>query len=754
MSTASSSFDLLAEPIRRWIWDKKWSALRDIQERAIPLLLNSDQDAIIAAATASGKTEAAFLPLISRAYSDAEPGRGFDLVYVSPLKALINDQFRRLEDLCERIEMPVHPWHGDVDAGKKRKARQDPRGILLITPESIESLFVNRGLEIPGLFSRVQAIVIDELHAMLDTERGMHLRSLLARIEVAVKRKVRRVGLSATLGDMELTKQYLRPGAIQDVALLESAEDRGTLKLQLRGYTVGSSASEPPDVGVENSSDDQKNHDTVSFRDAQEAAVERAIAQHVFETLRGTQNLVFAGSRNKVETYADLLGIMTKERQLPDEFFPHHGNLSRDHRHFVENRLKAAKEPTTAICTSTLELGIDIGDVEAVSQIGAPYSVSSLRQRMGRSGRRPGKPAILRLYVSEDAIDASSHPVDQLRLNLARTVAMVDLMLEGWCEPPRPNALHLSTLVHQVLSIIAERNGAKAALVYKILCDVGPFHRVDQGLFMSLLRHMGSPEIDLIVQSPDGLLLLGGRAEKIVEHYSFYSVFQTTDEYRVVSSGKTLGTIPIDMVLAPDMTIVFSGRRWRVVEVHDREKVVEVVPDQTGRPPRFGGDVGIIEDVVIERMRQTLAQDMPHRYLDQHAAELLQEARGWYERLGLSERRIIEIDETSCLLATWAGTVRNGSLTLALISHGLSVKIEDGMLEISGSDVSSVRGVLEDLANGPTPQPSELARFTAKPEREKYHSYLSEELLLRDIVSAQIDAEAVPLLAERLLEQG
>ena len=169
MTSVSSSFDLLAEPVRRWIWEKNWSALRDIQEMAIPLLLQSDQDAIIAAATASGKTEAAFLPLISSVISkeSGSDGNGFDLVYISPLKALINDQFRRLEDLCERLELPVYPWHGDVSASIKARARKQRRGILLITPESLEAMFVLRGLEIPALFGRVEAVVVDELHAML-----------------------------------------------------------------------------------------------------------------------------------------------------------------------------------------------------------------------------------------------------------------------------------------------------------------------------------------------------------------------------------------------------------------------------------------------------------------------------------------------------------------------------------------------------------------------------------------------------------
>ena len=178
-SDASSSFDLLARPVQEWIWRNNWRELNDIQEQAIPLLLSEGADVIIAAPTAAGKTEAAFLPLLSRLLSTNRDIEGFDIVYVSPLKALINDQFRRLDELCEMIEIPVHKWHGDVSSVAKAKARRERRGVLLITPESLEAMFVLRGLEVPGLFAGVECVIIDELHAMLDTERGVQLSSLL-----------------------------------------------------------------------------------------------------------------------------------------------------------------------------------------------------------------------------------------------------------------------------------------------------------------------------------------------------------------------------------------------------------------------------------------------------------------------------------------------------------------------------------------------------------------------------------------------
>lgn len=740
----SGSFALLAEPIRRWIWRKNWSSLRDIQERSIPLLVQEENDVIIAAATAGGKTEAAFLPLISRVIESDSEGRGFDLLYISPLRALINDQFRRLEDLCETVDLPVHPWHGDISAAAKSKARKNPRGILLITPESLEATFVLRGLEVPGLFGKLNCIVIDELHAFLGTERGIQLLSLLARLEFATRRRIRRVGLSATLGDMNLVRQYLRPEAPQAVTVLQSDSEGPVLRLQLRGYRIPK-----PESGIRKhreSAEDQE--PSISAR--------RAIATHVFDKLRGKTNLVFAGRRDEVEVFSDLLRRISEQRHLPNEFHPHHANLSREHRTFVERRLKEAKIPTTAVCTATLELGIDIGDVECVAQIGAPFSVASLRQRLGRSGRRAGQPAVLRMYSVERDIDADTRSVDTLRLDLVQSIAMVDLLLEGWCEPPRPAALHLSTLVHQVLSVVAERNGIEAKRLFSILCGHGPFKQVDMGLFARLLRRIGTPEVALIEQSRDGTLLLGRKGEDIVEHYSFYAVFQTPEEYRILFNGRSLGTIPIDNPLAPGMSIIFSGKRWRIRSIHDRDKVIEVEWDATGRSPCFGGDGGIIDDTVVRRMRTILEGDEIPRYLDREAADLLSEGRRNYRRLGLAGSRIVKLGGGRHLIATWSGTIQTTNFALILRSHGFTVDIHEGFLDVEREHEAEVGlpDILKKLAKDPAPSGKHLASNVMIPQTEKYHPHLSRDLLVEDALSGRLLPDAVPEMAAGILEES
>lgn len=731
----SLAFDRLIEPVRKWIWQKGWAALREIQEQAIPAVLDTDADIIIAAATAAGKTEAAFLPIIS--HIAGATGRGFKAIYISPLKALINDQFKRLDELCEAVELPVYRWHGDVSASIKAKARRTPDGLVLITPESLEALFVRRGAEVSSLFASLEFVVIDELHAFIGAERGRQLQSLLHRLDAATGRSIRRIGLSATLGDMTLAAEFLRPSP-SNVTVLEAPASNQELRLQIRGYERHQ--SDDRTLSVEEKAKIDLFHMT-------------EIAKHVFGTLRGSNGLVFAGSRGNVEVYSDLLRQATEKQGLPEEFFPHHANLTRAHREFVEDRLKDGKLPTSAVCTSTLELGIDIGAIEGVAQIGAPWAVASLRQRLGRSGRRADRPAVLRVYITERQLRPGQrlHPADGMRSQLVQAIAMINLLVAKKFEPPHVGALHLSTLVQQVLAVIAQYGGSTAAKLYKLLCENGAFRSVSPNTFARLLRALGDEECRLIEQTPDGTLLLGERGEKIVDHYDFYAVFQSLDEFRIVYEGKELGTLPVVSILVPGMTIIFSGRRWEVLEIRDREKIVIVSPSRAGVPPLFGGEGGDLHDIVAAEMQRIYQSSELPPYLDQQALQFLDEGREEFRRLGLDKANLVEV-EGDTFLFPWAGTIATGSLALALKAAGLEVSNRGTIIEVDRMSGGSVREALELLASSPPPDAVQLAMEVGGLVRQKYDAYLPDDLLALGYAVDRMRADAVPALARRVLQ--
>ena len=240
------AFNLLATPIQHVLWDMRWEELRSIQCDAIREILGSEHDIIISAHTAAGKTEAAFLPILSQLFQ--QPPASVGAMYIGPLKALINDQFRRLEDLCQRAEIPVHRWHGDVDAGKKARLLERPGGVLLITPESLESMFINRANAMRRLFSDLRFVVIDEVHSLVGRERGLQLRSLLFRLGRYVRRRFRSIALSATIGDaVQDYKTWLSPDMPENVWQIHDPAEHKQVFFGIQAFlTVKPSAETVP----------------------------------------------------------------------------------------------------------------------------------------------------------------------------------------------------------------------------------------------------------------------------------------------------------------------------------------------------------------------------------------------------------------------------------------------------------------------------------------------------------------------------
>ncbi|MYM92347.1 DEAD/DEAH box helicase [Duganella vulcania] len=717
------NFELLDPRIQRWIWDQGWETLRDAQDRAIPALIGADRDVVIAARTAAGKTEAAFLPILSNLLRD--PGSITNVIYIAPIKALINDQFKRMNELCDRLDVKVTPWHGDIAWSKKAGFAKRPAGVVLITPESLEAIFVNRGPYVASIFAGTRYIVVDEMHVFLGTERGRQLQSLMHRIELAAKRKVARAGLSATLGDMAMAQQFLRPGAAAEVQLIVSKDSGNGLKVQLKGYRMGPANTRDEAIKAYQ-------------------ACEEAIAEHLYNAMRGENNLIFPNSRGNVEIYADLLRAYCERDQVPNAFFPHHGSLSKELREEAERTLKRGSQPASAICTSTLEVGLDIGPVKSIAQIGAPPSVASLRQRLGRSGRRKGMPAILRCYEIERTIDQRSTLSDRVRAGMVQTIAMINLLLQGWCEPPDPLALHGSTLVQQLMSVIAQRGGQTAGQLWRTLVASGPFSTIEQDDFVSLLRMMGGR--DLITQDQQGTLLLGARGEHLVQKHDFYCAFQCDDDYDIIADSKVLGSAPVAAALCEGQGIIFGGRRWRVLQINEKTRQIHVCADQHGQAAQFPGTKGPVHDRVREEMLRILSTSDDIRYLDAEAAELLQEARTFAIAAQLTSRSIIAVQER-CLIMTWKGDCLNNALQVILGTEDIDA-VNMGFYLDAAITQQELTAMLPTLCQSDIGDPEGILAGTAIPAAEKYDWAVPASILRKSYATSKLDlAGALEFLA-------
>lgn len=722
----STSFAQLHPTMQRWVYDQGWSDLHDTQERAIPILREAKHDLIISAATAAGKTEAAFLPICSQlAFSEENFAVGPDVLYISPLKALINDQYDRLEQMCNQAEIFVHRWHGDVGSAHKAKATRAPGGVLLITPESLEAFFVLRGHETHQFFRRLQYVVVDELHSFLATPRGAQLQALMHRVELTSRCSPPRVGLSATLGDMATAQRFLRPSNPESVQVVTSRA-AGELHLQIRGYRARAPSDLDPEEGPP--------HET-------------AIAEHLMQTLRGSDNLVFANSRRAVELYAMRLAERCELHRVPNEFWPHHGSLAKAVREDVEQALKDRTRPVTAVCTSTLELGIDIGSVTSVAQIGPPPTVAALRQRLGRSGRRD-EPAVVRLYISEKETDAKTALVDLLRCDLVQSIAMVELLKEGWLESPQTNGLNLSTLIQQMLSLIAQRGGVTPSDAHRVLCGAGPFEAVSGPQFADLLRSMASS--DLVVQASDGLLLHGRQGERLVNHYSFYAAFETPEEWRLVASGETMGTIPIDHPVEIGGLLLFAGRRWRIVDIDSSQRVITLEPARGGNPPKFGGGGPAVSAAVRSGMVSVLESDKSPAYLDSTATSMLDEARSAWSRHRLSGAGMIEWDGDTLLLP-WVGDNVLWAMALVLRREGLDAQPEGPAINVIGIGAEALRQRLKAILSMPAPTSEDLARAVENRATEKWDWALAVPLSVSSYARRYLDAKAAWSTLQALL---
>lgn len=638
-----SIFDRYAPFIQDFIYRNNWEALRAIQAAAGDAIFNTDENVLLTASTASGKTEAAFFPILTLFSEDMPASVG--AIYIGPLKALINDQFARLNDLCAEAEIPVWHWHGDVAQSHKSKMLKSPSGILQITPESLEAMMLRKHALIPKLFGDLRFIVIDEIHSLMRGDRGGQTICLIERLCRMAGVNPRRIGLSATIGDPAAAGEFLSYGS-----------GRGTVipKIDAKGISWRLSM-EHFYISQQNDPDEKEVSDALPVLDERSDTAPKYAdkgMRYIFEHTRGKKCLVFVNSREECEAVTTTLRSYCEANHEKDRFLIHHGNLSAAYRETAEIAMKDEDTFMTTCTTATLELGIDIGRLERAFQIDAPFTVSSFLQRMGRTGRRDLPPEMW-FVIREELPEPRSMLPETVPWKLLQGIALIQVYLEErWVEPPKLDRLPFSLLYHQTMSTLAS-NGelSPAALASKVL-SLKYFSRISQEDYKLLLRHL--IEIDHIQLTEQGGLIIGLAGERIVNSFKFYAVFQENEEYTVRWGAQELGTI----VMPPPVgeKIAIAGHVWVVEEIDHKRKLVYCEQIKGKVPAYFGDCPGDINTKILLRMKEVLKEDIHYPYMMKNAVIRLDQARLSSSNAGLTDRPLICLGGNMWCLFPWLGT--------------------------------------------------------------------------------------------------
>ena len=685
-------FERYAPFVQDFIYDHAWENLRGIQVAAGEAIFNTDENVLLTASTASGKTEAAFFPILTDLWEN--PPSSVGALYVAPLKALINDQFMRLNDLCEEADIPVWHWHGDVSSSHKQKLLKHPSGILQITPESLEALLMHRHMAVPRLFHDLRFVVIDEVHSLLRGDRGGQTLCLIERLSRMAGVNPRRIGLSATIGDPERTGAFLSSGTGRGCIIPRFEEPGRTWRLSMEHFyltgpqAVERAATEMPkradgaveaDVlsveRVEDTDETLAPGAKVSLLEARETLTPDAGVPpagtglaprvtdtapenadpgigYIFERTRGHKCLVFVNSREEAEAVCTMLRSYCEVMHEPDRFLIHHGNLSSSLRENAEDIMRDDERLDTTVTTATLELGIDIGRLERAFQIDAPFTVSSFLQRMGRTGRR-GAPPEMHFVMREEQPEPRTTMPETIPWKLLQGIALVQLTREErWVEPPRLDRLPYSLLYHQTMATLASCGELSPAELAQRVLTLSYFHRVSADDFRVLLRHL--LETEQIQSTEGGGLIVGLAGERITNSFKFYAVFQENEEFTVRCESAELGTIVNPP--PPGERIAIAGHCWLVEEVDWRRHLVYCTQVKGRVPAYFGDCAGDIDTHVLERMRRVLSEHEVYPYLLDNARARLRQARWTAEQSDAAERPLINLGGDTWVLFPWLGS--------------------------------------------------------------------------------------------------
>ncbi|MBO7673405.1 MAG: DEAD/DEAH box helicase [Atopobiaceae bacterium] len=782
----SSVFDRYAPFVQDFIYAHDWESLRGIQVAAAEAIFYTDDNVLLTSSTASGKTEAAFFPILT--LFDEDPPSSVGALYIGPLKALINDQFYRLTDLCADAGIPVWHWHGDVSASHKARLMKKPRGILQITPESLEAMLLHRHSAIPKLFGDLRFVVIDEVHSLLRGDRGGQTLCLLERLSRMAGVNPRRIGLSATIGDPKMCGELLSQGTGRStvVPVVEGGGQSWRLSME-HFYTYGAQAAEAdgarsqggvvhvdaivervdesdhalPQVG---GSGEEARQDAVGSQPVmRDVAVADGPQSHddqydrapvnadpgmayIYEHTRGRKCLVFSNSREECEAVTTTLRGYCEANGEPDRFLIHHGNLSASFRETAEDLMRDEELALTTCTTATLELGIDIGRLERAFQIDAPFTVSAFLQRMGRTGRR-GAPSEMWFVMREDPPEARAMVSETVPWKLLQGIALVQLyMEERWVEPPRLDRLPYSLLYHQTMATLASSGELSPAALASRVLSLAYFHMVSQDDYRALLRHLLAT--DHIERTETGGLIVGLAGERVTNNFRFYGVFVESEEYTVRSESQELGTVVQPPPVGEKLAI--AGHVWIVEEIDHKRRLVYCTQVRGKVPAYFGECPGDINTRVLERMRQVLGEHRDYPYLRDNARARLAHARTVAINAHITSEPLVNLGGDMWALFPWLGTY-------AFLALERVIKLRlPAELGIKGVDVSrpyfiqfrmkaNAEQFMEALATAALGEfdPLELLYPAEVPVFDKYDEYVPEELVRKGFAYGVLDVEGM-----------
>ena len=707
----SEYFEKLPWFVKEYIHNCRWSGFREIQTKAFESFYSTDDHILISAGTSSGKTEAAMFPVIGSLYNN--PPGSVGALYIGPLKALIDDQFERMGPVLGESELRITGWHGEIGQASKKRLMDDPSGILQITPESLQNILSYTPEEVERLFCDLRFIIIDEVHAFMDSDRGLQLLCCLQRLEVLAHCEPRRIGLSATISDREDAAEWLTADTGRHVSIIydPSANKRS---ISIHYFTL-------PLPDEETDSVDRKRAVTSYYLD-------------LFRQTHGYNSIVFTNSRQDTEMAAKSLRIVAERKGFPDEVSIHHGSISKEYRKIAEARLKDPSIKSTTVATVTLELGIDVGDLDRIIQVDAPFTCSGLVQRMGRSGRR-GNGQNLIIMCKDDAQDWWA-TLEGVSINLVKAVAMSELVLnEGWTEPPEDNTMPYGLLYHQTMEYLRAGVGCKFSTLVSDVLSMYPFRNITKDQYKLMIQNLVN--LGHIEVMQDQTILIGQNAERVVFNREFCSVFSAKKEVMVKYEGKLVGSI--QNLPQKDELIQLAGRVWKVLNVSKDKSYVEVEecdgeacnPWRSGTPPTHTR--------VMKKMLEVLSSDDDYPYLDPAAKERLNESRMAARAGGMTSLFTERLG--GYRMYPWVGTKQFDTLRRVLQKVIGTDKIRayqpyyiDIRTKLSeGQILSRIDKYLGEHDPIVLVEDSDLVRYG------KYDRFVAESLLAREIASDRLD---------------